>query len=214
MLLTIEGDALKVALLERDHDPFLGVLALPGGFIHPEEDQDTQGSAVRMLRDKTGIVSPYLEQLGTFSGRGRDPRGWSLAVAYYALVPSSVIESSASAAVRLRSTSATQSLPFDHAQIVAAALKRVQDKSSYSSLPVHLCADSFTLPELQAVYEVVLGEPINKVSFRRKMEELEILEPIPGAFQAGGAHRPAQLYRLRSKFRKKLALTDRALNPS
>ena len=213
MLLTIEGGTLKLALLERDHDPFRGVLALPGGFIHPEADEDTHGSAARVLRDKTGIVSPYLEQLETFSGRARDPRGWSLAVAYYALVPSAVIKRSVSPAVQLRSASETQSLPFDHSRIVAAALKRVQDKSSYSSLPVHLCGDSFTLPELHAVYEAVLGEAINKVSFRRKMDELEILEPIAGQFQSGGAHRPAQLYRLRAKFRRKLALTDRALNP-
>jgi 8-oxo-dGTP diphosphatase len=210
VLLTIADGTLKVALLERDHEPFAGTLALPGGFIHPDEDHDTHGSAVRMLRDKTGIVSPYLEQLGTFSGRARDPRGWSLAVAYYALVPPAVI---ATSAVTLEPASDAKGLPFDHSQIVAAALDRVQSKSSYSSLPVYLCGDAFTLPELQAVYEVVLGEPINKVSFRRKMDELALLEPIEGALQSGGAHRPAQLYRLRAKFRKKLALTDRALNP-
>ncbi len=214
VLLTIAEGALKVALLARDHEPFRGTLALPGGFIHPDEDSDTHGSAARMLRDKTGIVSPYLEQLGTFSGRARDPRGWSLAVAYYALVPPAVIAAAARSAVVLQPASDAQGLPFDHSQIVAAALGRVQSKSGYSSLPVYLCGDTFTLPELQAVYEVVLGEPINKVSFRRKMDELALLEPIEGALQSGGAHRPAQLYRLRTKFRRKLALTDRALNPS
>jgi 8-oxo-dGTP diphosphatase len=214
VLLTIADGALQVALLERDHEPFRGTLALPGGFIHPDEDEDTYASAARMLRSKTGIVSPYLEQLGTFSGRARDPRGWSLSISYYALVPHEVINSSDGAAVVLRSATETQSLPFDHSRIVAAALTRVQNKSSYSSLPVHLCGEAFTLPELQAVYEIVLGEPINKVSFRRKMDELEILEPIAGARKSGGAHRPAQLYRLRAKFRNRLALTDRALNPA
>jgi 8-oxo-dGTP diphosphatase len=213
VLLTIADGALQVALLERDHDPFQGALALPGGFIHPDADDDTRAAAERMLRDKTGIVSPYLEQLGTFSGRSRDPRGWSLSVSYYALVPSDVIRGAGCEQVVLRAASSAAGLPFDHSQIVAAALRRVQDKSSYSSLPVHLCGESFTLPELQAAYEIVLGEPINKVSFRRKMDELEILEPIAGAQKSGGAHRPAQLYRLRAKYRKRLALTDRALNP-
>ena len=214
VLLTVGDGALQVALLERDHEPFCGALSLPGGFIHPEEDQDTQGSAARMLRDKTGIVSPYLEQLSTFSGPGRDPRGWSLAVAYYALVPHSLIAGSARHDVVLRRASeARQLLPFDHFEIVRTALERVQSKSSYSSLPVYLCGETFTLPELQSVYEIVLGEPINKVSFRRKMEELGLLEPIEGKLLAGKAHRPAQLYRLRAKFRQKLALTDRGLNP-
>lgn len=213
VLLTLEGGELQVALLERDHEPFLGQLALPGGFIHPGEDPDTEGSAARMLREKTGIVSPYLEQLGTFSGPGRDPRGWSLAVAYYALVPHTVIATAGRAAVALRPASAARGLPFDHSHILQMALERVQSKSSYSSLPVYLCGDSFTLPELQAVYEVVLGEPINKVSFRRKMDELGLLEPLEGKMSVGKAHRPAQLYRLRAKFRRKLALTDRGINP-
>lgn len=213
VLLTVEDATLKVALLERDHDPFCGTLALPGGFIHPEHDQDTQASAVRMLKDKTGIASPYLEQLGTFSGRARDPRGWSLAVAYYALVPHTVIAASGRRGVLLQAASEARGLPFDHSQIVAAALERVQSKSSYSSLPVYLCGPSFTLPQLQSVYEVVLGEPINKVSFRRKMDELGLLEPLEGQLQVGQAHRPAQLYRLRAKFQKRLALTDRGLNP-
>jgi 8-oxo-dGTP diphosphatase len=213
VLLTVHDGSLQVALLERDHDPFRGVLALPGGFIHPEEDRDTHDAARRMLRDKAGIVSPYLEQLATFSGRARDPRGWSLSVAYYALVSHDVVARSGHRGVRLLPAADAEELPFDHARIVAAALERLQSKSSYSSLPVYLCGPTFTLPELQAVYELVLGEPINKVSFRRKMEELDLLEPIEGARTSGKAHRPAQLYRLREKFRKKLALTDRGLNP-
>jgi 8-oxo-dGTP diphosphatase len=212
VLLTVKDGTLAVALLERDHEPFAGALALPGGFIHPGDDQDTEASAARILRDKAGIVSPYLEQLATFSGPGRDPRGWSLAVAYYALVPPDVIVSSGRGQVALRAADEARGLPFDHSQIVAAALARVQSKSSYSSLPVHLCGETFTLPQLQAIYEVVLGEPINKVSFRRKMDELGLLEPLEGQLLAGKAHRPAQLYRLRPQFRKRLALTDRGLN--
>src|SRR5262249_25351265 len=154
-----------------------------------------EAAAARMLRDKTGIVSPYLEQLGTFSGPGRDPRGWSLAVAYYSLVAHNVIAASGRRSVVLRTASEARGLPFDHSQIVVAALERVQSKSSYSSLPVYLCGETFTLPELQSVYEIVLGEPINKVSFRRKMDELGLVEPIEGKLEAGKAHRPAQLYR-------------------
>ena len=213
VLLTLDAGALKVALLERDHDPFCGTLALPGGFIHPEQDHDTEDAALRMLQNKAGIQSPYLEQLGTFSGRARDPRGWSLAVAYYALVPRTVIAASGRRGVVLQTAREARGLPFDHSQIVAAALERVQSKSSYSSLPVYLCGETFTLPELQNVYEIVLGESINKVSFRRKMNELELLEPVEGQLLGGKAHRPAQVYRLRAKFRNRLALTDRALNP-
>jgi len=212
VLLTLKAARLHVALIKRDHQPFLGVLALPGGYVHADEDADLQDAAVRMLRDKTGIASPYLEQLATFSGRGRDPRGWSISVAYYALVPEAVIAAGGHAELELVPVEALKGLPFDHQQIIEAATQRVRNKSSYSSLPVYLCGESFTLPQLQKVYEAILGEPINKVSFRRKLDELDILEALEGAMETGKAHRPAQLYRLKKCFRQQLSLTDRALN--
>lgn len=208
VLLTLLQDTLHTALLRRDKAPFAGALALPGGYIHAQEDADTQASAARVLREKVGLQSPYLEQLATFSGPVRDPRGWSLAVAYCALVPAALLEGSA---LELVAVSALPPLPFDHRAMVEAAVARVRNKSQYSSMPVHLCAEPFTLPELQRVYEAVLGEPLNKVSFRRKMEELGMLEPMPGAMQTGAAHRPAQMYRLKPAFRCSLSTSLRGL---
>ena len=209
VLLTLLDGALHVALLAREHAPWAGQLALPGGYVHPQEDASAQASAVRVLQHKARVVSPYLEQLATFSGPARDPRGWSVAVAYYALVPSCVLQ--AHAALQWLPVHQLPPLAFDHAEMVAAAVARVRGKSQYSSLPVHLCAEPFTLPQLQLVYEAVLGEALNKVSFRRKMEEWGMLEPVPGALQGGGAHRPAQLYRLRPPFRRQLSLGVRGL---
>lgn len=211
VLLTLKNGALQVALLRREREPFANIVALPGGYIHADEDADTEAAAVRVLREKTGIVSPYLEQLATFSGRGRDPRGWSISVCYYALVPLAVIEQTGHPEVLMQAVDALRSLPFDHQQIIEAAIQRVRNKSSYSSLPVYLCGDTFTLPSLQSVYEALLGERINKVSFRRKIEELGILEAVDGALETGKANRPAQLYRLKAAFRHRLSLTDRGL---
>lgn len=212
VLMTLKNGMLHVALLKRDHAPFEGVLALPGGYVRAEEDADTRDAAERMLREKTGISSPYLEQLATFSGRARDPRGWSLSVTYYALVPNELIAAANHPEVTLAPVNRVRGLPFDHQQIIETAVQRVRDKSGYSSLPVYLCGEFFTLPQLQSVYETILGEPINKVSFRRKIEELDILEPVEGALETGKAHRPAQVYRLKSRYSQHLSLTDRALN--
>lgn len=210
VLLTLLGGALHVALQVREHAPWAGQLALPGGYVHPQEDASTQASAARVLREKAGVASPYLEQLATFSGPARDPRGWSVAVAYCALVPPQVLQP-ARAALQLLPVHCLPTLAFDHAEMVTAAVARVRSKSQYSSLPVHLCTEPFTLPQLQTVYEAVLGEAINKVSFRRKMEDWGLLEPVPGALQGGGAHRPAQLYRLRPAFHQQLSLNVRGL---
>ena len=208
VLLTLQQGALHVALLRRERAPFAGALALPGGYIHVGEDADAHASAARVLREKAGLQSPYLEQLATFSGAVRDPRGWSLAVAYCALVPPELLTT---APLTLTPVAELPALPFDHRAIVDAALARVRSKSLYSSLPVHLCGETFTLPQLQQVYENILGEPLNKVSFRRKMDEMDWLEAVPGAMQSGAAHRPAQLYRVKPAFKQELALSPRGL---
>lgn len=210
VLLTLRHDKLHVVLLKRDREPFRNVIALPGGYVHVDEDQGAWDAAARVLRDKTSITSPYLEQLATFSGPGRDPRGWSVSIAYYALVPSDILPATDS--IHVVPVARLPSLPFDHRSIVDLAVSRVRAKSQYSSLPVYLCGESFTLPQLQAVYENVLGEPINKVSFRRKVDELGMLEPIEGEMESGRANRPAQLYRLRKQFRHALSTLERGLN--
>lgn len=214
VLLTLKDEQLHVALFPRANQPFGGAFALPGGYVRAQEDQSTRDAALRVLREKTGLTSVFTEQLATFSGPSRDPRGWSLSVAYYALVPLDELEAAGPKGLQLHSaTNLGFALPFDHADIVKAAVERVRNKASYSSLPVHLCGKQFTLPQLQAVYEQVLGEPINKVSFRRKMAEMNLLEEIPGAMEEGRANRPAQLYQLKPQFTDRLSVTDRALNP-
>lgn len=211
VLLTLQDDVLKVALLKRSHEPFQGVAALPGGYIHPQEDGDARDAALRVLKAKTGIVPPYLEQLATFSGPARDLRGWSVSVVYYALVPAALIGDCAHPDVRLASVDKPLKLPFDHLEIIHAAVARLRGKSQYSSLPCYLAGDTFTLPQLQRVYETLMGESINKVSFRRKIDEMDMLEPVEGAYSSGAAHRPAQLYRLKPSGNEQLALLERGM---
>jgi len=209
VLLTLHDGQLQVLLLKRDREPFAGALALPGGYVHAQEDQSCEDAAQRVLQQKAGLQSPYLEQLASFSGPARDPRGWSLSIAYVALVPA---PASAQPGQHWLPVDRLPQLPFDHGRIVATAVERVRNKSQYSSLPVHLCAEPFTLPQLHTIYEALLGEAINPVSFRRKMDELGILEAVPGAKRAEGAHRPAQLYRLKDEYRQTLRLVGRGLN--
>lgn len=196
VLLTLSASQLTVALTRRTAEPFKGLLALPGGYVRLDQDQDALQAARRVLAEKTGIKAPYLEQLYSFAGAARDPRGWSVSISYYALVPLSALEAAIPSAISLVAVDEVGQLPFDHSQIVAAAVRRVRDKSSYSSLPCYLLPTRFTLAELQSTYEQVMGEKLDKSSFRRKLSELDFLEPVRGELKSG-AHRPAQLYRVR-----------------
>jgi 8-oxo-dGTP diphosphatase len=212
VILTLKEEALHVALALRDQPPHRGEWTLPGGWVHTDEDDDALDAAVRILKAKGGLESPYLEQLKTFAGRHRDSRGWSVSVAHYALVPFAQIGTRpGNALVQWRPVDSVRSLPFDHLDILRTAVERVRSKTAYSSLPVHLMPPTFTLSELQRVYEQVLGTQLDKRTFRRRIEELDLVEPVSGLPLERAAHRPAQCYRVKRRFGRELALAERVL---
>lgn len=196
-LFTILDERLCLLLTRRKKPPFEGVFALPGGFVHVEEDADVEMAAKRVIRSKIGIDAPYLEQLFTFSGAARDPRGWSLSVAYYALIPATVLPNQ-NGDVKAFPVEELPPLPFDHSQIVAKAVERLRGKATYSSLPAFLLPAEFTMNELHRMYEQTIGAKLDKASFRHKILDQGIIEPMPERFRVG-AHRPAQLYHLASR---------------
>ena len=194
VILTLLDGKLHVCLIERDKDPFLGSLALPGGYVHVDEDLGLTDVALRMLKTKTGLQPRFLEQLQTFGGADRDPDGWSITVAYFTMLNPQ--EAEATTAVHIVPVDHLPALAFDHARIVQAAVGRLRSKSTYSALPAYLLPPEFTIPELQSVYEQVIGTTLDKKSFRRKIDEQEIIEPS-GRERRDGPHRPSQLYRLK-----------------
>ena len=206
VLLTLRDGRLQVLLMRRENDPFAGQLALPGGYIHPQQDDDAGAAARRVLADKTGVRAPYLEQLYTYASGARDPRGWSVSIAFYALVSEQALRRTGREVFELLDADALPHLSFDHNRIVETALDRLRNKSAYSSLPCYLLPDRFTLTELQQTYEQVMGVPLEKSAFRRKLADLDFVEPVPGARQTG-QHRPAQLYSLKAGAR--LAVFER-----
>jgi 8-oxo-dGTP diphosphatase len=185
---------LHVILHRRPRAPHAGRLALIGGYVRPQEDASTFEAAARVLRDKAGLAARLMEQLMTFSGDARDPRGWSLSVAYCGLMP---IPDDAALDDTLVSVPVgdAKDLPFDHDTILTAARERCRRRAGYSTLPAFLLPPSFTLPQLRSAYEIVLGRTLNDSAFRRKLGELRIVEPIEGA-KSPLTDRPAQLYRL------------------
>lgn len=202
VIFTIIENRLQVLLVRRGNDPsepFAGAWVLPGGFVDVAQDKDLEACALRKLREKTGVATPYLEQLGSWGSATRDPRGWSATHAYFALIPATTLASGANAADArwwpVGGCRVEPKLGFDHGEILAAAIQRLRSKVEYTSLPAYLMPPEFTLPELQHVYEVVLGRPLEKSAFRTRMLAIDLIEPI--ARMRKGPNRPAQLYRLR-----------------
>jgi ADP-ribose pyrophosphatase YjhB (NUDIX family) len=202
VIFALSEAGLDVLLMQRGAEPFAGAWALPGGWIHVDADTDLEGAARRVLGEKTGVETPYLEQLETFGNGTRDPRGWSLSVAYVALISADEVtlrqgaNASDVAWLPVAGDAVAVPLAFDHADILGNGLTRLRNKVEYSTLPVHLLPAAFTLSELQSVYERILGRRLDKSAFRKRVAEADFVEAIPGEMRRA-SNRPAQLYRLR-----------------
>jgi len=196
--LTISDESLCVLRAVRLHAPYAGQPALIGGYVNTGLDRTLGDAARRVLAAKAGLRSIYIEQLSTFSGADRDPRGWSASVVYYSLSP---LEQLAPALERpgLELTPVTQAhgMPFDHDLIAAAAVARLRSKGAYSDLPARFLGADFTLTELHRTYQIALGVAINEDAFRRKVSERGFLEEIGAKRRDAWATRPARLYRLK-----------------
>ncbi len=198
VIFTVGADDLLVLLVQRRGEPFAGNWAIPGGFVGADESLD--GAAARELREETSVEAVYLEQLYTFGEPGRDPRGRVISVAYFALVRQAldVRGGDDAADARWFPLKALPPLAFDHGAILDYALERVRRKVEYTNIVYSLLPDTFTLTELQRVYEIVLGKDLDKRNFRKKFGSLDLIDPT-GESRRDGAHRPAKLYRFRSR---------------
>lgn len=186
---------LEVLLVRRGLEPFRGAWALPGGFVRV--DESLEDAARRELAEEAGARDVYLEQLFTFGELGRDPRERVVSVAYYALVRAAAHEPRAgtdAAEARWYPVAHLPPLAFDHASIVDKALARLRGKVRYAPVGFELLPERFALRDLQHLYEQVLGRPLDKRNFRKKVLATGLVVET-GALEEGLRHRPARLFR-------------------
>jgi ADP-ribose pyrophosphatase YjhB (NUDIX family) len=206
IILTLLDERLQVLLVQRGagaREPFPGRWALPGGIVDTACDLSLEDCARRKLKEKTGVDTPYLEQLGSWGDARRDPRGWSTTHVYLALLPvdSLTLSRGGNAADVAwfplgEAADALPELAFDHGRILEAGLARLRGKAEYTSLPAYLLPSTFTLSELQQVFQQVLGRPLEKKAFRTRLLASDLLEELDALKET--SRRPARLYRLRA----------------
>lgn len=199
VVLTVAAGALKVLLTRRTREPFKGQWSLPGGFIGAEESADQ--AAARELTAKTSVSGVFLEQLYTFTAPRRDPRTRVISIAYYALIAQERLASAGgtreSRWLDVRAQVPELRLAFDHAEILRTALERIQGKLDYAPIGFQLLPDKFTLSDIQAVYEAILGRSVDKRNFRSKLLKSDLIRELEE--QRTGAHRPARLYAFKDR---------------
>ncbi|ROR29805.1 NUDIX hydrolase [Inmirania thermothiophila] len=187
VLFSVEDGALGVHLLPAG----AGRWRLPGRRLAAEEDLEE--AAAEVLAEVFGAEATHLEQLYTFGAAGRGDGVREVAVAYFALAP---VGSAPARPGRRFAVDGLPPLAGDHAEVVALAVERLRAKIHYSTLGLRFLPRPFTLRELQEVFEAVLGEPLDKRNFRKRMLAIGCIEDT-GRRVRQGNHRPARLYRAR-----------------
>jgi 8-oxo-dGTP diphosphatase len=202
VILTLRASKLHVLLVERGVEPYLGEQALPGGFLNNAEE-DILAAAHRELSEEANLDGPrlHLEQLGTYGEPGRDPRGRIISVAYLAIapgLPEPVAGTDAAGAhweLVEEVLSGSVKLAFDHRQILVDGVERARTKLEYSALATAFCDDTFTIAELQQVYEAVWGVELDLRNFYRKVQGVPGFIVPAGTDRRTTKGRPARLFR-------------------
>ncbi len=202
-MFTIKDGKLKVLLFRRDEEPFKGYWMLPSNLLMVNETLEECAKAT--MDEYIGIDDVYLEQCHLYSEVGRLPNDRILASSFIALVDSKTLELKRKNREFHSEWFPIDEIPkmvYDYANIVENAIQFLRKRMLSSSILIHLYPSDFTLPELQVLYEQVLGKMLDRRNFRKKFLHLELLEDT--GYKTGGHNgRPAKLYRFKENIGEK-----------
>ncbi|MFC7391978.1 NUDIX domain-containing protein [Scopulibacillus cellulosilyticus] len=175
--------------------------ALPGGFVQP--DETAFEAAKRELEEETGVNDVHLKHFGVYDKPGRDPRGWIISNAHYAIVPERFLAdrqaNDDAAEVELFSLNDLHQLDlaFDHKFIVSDAIKMITNDLLQTTAAKNFLPEYFTYSELQAVLLTVSDDPAisSDQAFARKIKTLPFLVEAEGQTTTRTSKKPTKLYR-------------------
>lgn len=204
VIFRIGQSEIEFLVIKRQEDPFAGLYTLPGAMVDPECDNDLREPMLRKLLSKTGIFNGSLHlssqislmQVETIGNPYRDPRGWSVTTVYMGLIPAdSNLDLGENATWLPMSDLVKIKLGFDHNELVRIAFSRLSKQARYSTLPLGLMPEYFTMNMARKAYEMITGDAMDPKSFRRRMEATDLMIKV-GMTQGEGKGRPAELYML------------------
>lgn len=188
VIFSLSEDALQVLLTPSSNSSW----ELPGQPV--EASESLEAAALRAFQRQVNRHEVYLEQLYTYGDPQRVSNQRLVSIVYFALIPADA-QRQGDGALRWFRLEALPHLAHDHADIVAYALRRLRYKLEYSAVGFELLPAEFTLSELQHMYEIILGEKLDKRNFRRRILDAGIIEETKRRTRGEG--RPARLYRYR-----------------
>lgn len=208
------NNQLNVLLLKiKDEENWI----LPGGYLQKNEGIDD--AAKRILYERSGADKIFLNNFGVFGDLNRSEEYFKdypddlwhkqrfITIGYYALVDQTKVNPVPDSFTECCAWMPVQPIPnmvMDHEIIIKRALTTLREHISHKPIGYNLLPESFTLPELQTLYEAILGEKLNRGNFYRKMMRYDILIKLDEQ-RRGGAYRAPDLYKFdEAKYKKAL----------
>ena len=193
VVFTIHENKLMMLLVNQEFDNVKKWM-IPGG-LFKQDDLTLENGLMRILETKTGCKANYFEQL--FSRTGHDTRSPTVSISYMALINHTDALKENAKWFSIEQVNKLE-LNFDHKEIFKMAISRLTSKVNYSTLPMYLLDNKFTLPDLQKVYEVILDTKLDKSSFRKRIMSSNVLVDTQES-QHNGSCRPSVLYSLKNE---------------
>ncbi len=173
-----QDNELKIMLVKRSIEPFKDHWMLPGGAMG--EGKTLTESVNDVLDNLTGIDEIKLEQVAAYSEVDRHPVKRVVSISFYGLIKPEnhpVIPKNYISDIKWFSLKELPILGFDHDIMLEDALEKVRDNLRDHLVFGELLPEKFTLKELQELYENILGESLDRRNFRKKIFQMDILEP-------------------------------------
>ncbi len=192
-----EDKELKVLLIPSDLEEFSGLYSLLGDLVRPDEDLDA--ASYRILRERTSLDDVFLQQVHTFGRLERHPSGRVVTTAYYSLININshnlkIVHND----LNWHPVKKIRKLAFDHKEILDTCLQKLREQIMEYPIVHNLLPKKFSLRELQELYEAILGVPLDRRNFRKKMALKKWLQDLD-EMEDNVTHRPGRLYRFRKK---------------
>ncbi|MCA2230484.1 hypothetical protein LDL49_56250, partial [Nonomuraea sp. NEAU-L178] len=175
---------------------------------HPKRERHPLGrptSDFRSLKPRHPTRRSFpvtaLEVIGVYGEPGRDPRGRVVSVAYLAIaprLPEPIAGTDAAGACWMPAEhvlSARVELAFDHRRILADGVECARVKLEHTALGTAFCGETFTISELQQVYEAVWGVQLDPRNFYRKVQSAHGFIVAAGPMRRTENGRPARLFK-------------------
>jgi 8-oxo-dGTP diphosphatase len=161
--------------------------------------QDLDETAGQVAGEALGARPSWIAQVGAFGDGKRHPGGAALSIGYVAVTPAR--DRRLAAGARWFPAGALPDLAPRQKAIVAASLASLRDRMDTAPVAFRLLPPTFTLTDLQEVYEMLLGRRVHKASFRRSLQAAWLVEPTD-EWRSEGRGRPAQLFRYAPRKRR------------